>query len=201
MPLLCVRWLTAPFPRAYLMSLISYVATGASYIIVDGSYYSIGDVLDALNRLSTAASITDTVFISFAEISMIGACIEIGNGFIYALTHQHTSSQKMIRTLGFVGIVVIFILTIAYGGFTGSVWNRYQTQGTGQYDELSRQMDQANNLYLALIVMILVLNLVIMVQASMVMNKYRNVMISRQVGQCPSLLFAVLPNSHSIRRP
>lgn len=162
----------------YLVSFVNGAFNGVTYL---DDYFRGIEIAQA----SIGIALTGNVFYRFADIAYIMTCVEIGNGFMYTLEKQRTSSQKMMRTLGLVGGVVLFILEIVYIGYGGWGWARYYNL----YDSRSHSQNsligfttRLDNISFAAIVITLVLFIGTLVQAATVKRTYRSVETSRQVS-------------------
>lgn len=134
------------------------------------------------NKISYATSSVSGFFNWFADMALLISFVEIGNGFMYALTHTRTPMQKILRNVAFALMTPLVIMTFVNTGYGGALWSQYNrassTQATAAVDKLL----ELNYLWVAMSVLMFVYSLLAMIYASIVRHKYRGIEPSGKVS-------------------
>jgi hypothetical protein len=145
----------------------------------------------SLNITISAISTTGLFFMRLANICLILTCVEFGNGFVYALTRQHTSVQRTMRLLAFLAATPLLILAFVESGWGGSVWTEYyKTAEFGDpFQSIWNKLRRINDIGMATEAITLAVYIGLMAHAAVVKHKYRKSQPSSQVSQAHQLLF------------
>ncbi|KLU81735.1 hypothetical protein MAPG_00817 [Magnaporthiopsis poae ATCC 64411] len=140
-------------PFAILCTIFHVVNVATAIIIAqDRSYYrsrlSRQDRLN-LEWLNFRSSLVRYVFEEITTALILFTFVELGNGFMYARSHQRTIRQKIFRYLSLFLALLIIAIALGYTIRYSVLYGRYLSDGRVGYNNISRGLAMLEKLYSA----------------------------------------------------
>ena len=106
---------------------------------------------------------------------------ELGNGFVYALTHVRATPQKAIRTVAIILFTILMIMNLVDVVYGGVIWGTFNG-GYGGGDSYFSDRKPLNNMIMAFYFLSLFISIALLVQAALVKRTYRKQTSSSNVS-------------------
>lgn len=151
------------------MSIVNSAAQGYYYETdyIDYSQADWGSISNGTGRASG-------FFHWFADLALLISFVEIGNGFMYALTQTRTRTQKILRHVTFALMIPLVVMTSVSTVYGGILWSRGSSLAMDKLREL-------NYMSIAMTVLLFIYSVLAMIYASIVRFKYRGIRPSGKV--------------------
>lgn len=129
-----------------------------------------------------------------SKCALIITSVELGNGYMYALTKQRSRAQTTARSLGFASVIPLIILAIVDTAWDGVVSKEYydllysdnDSYVDRGFDAVLDKLHKINNVRLTIIVLNCAITIGLMVQAAIVQHKYRGIQPAGRVSSYPN---------------
>lgn len=180
-----VVWLKILLPFAILCTIFHVVGVATSILMRQGSYYyrtrmSREDLLN-LERLNFRSSLVSYVFEDITVALILFTFVELGNGFMYALSHQRTVRQKIFRYLSLFLALVLIAIALAYTIRYGVLYGGYLDQGRVGYTSISGQLFILEKLYSARIILVWIFTLPTIAYAAVAVHFWKTQSLVRGI--------------------